>query len=452
MKLLYITSLFVLLGSSGAFGQKVIDQVAAQVGENAILLSDIQAQKIQAAQAGMTLTPELDCNILEELLYQSLLINQAKLDSLSVTPQQVDAEMESRIRVIEDQIGGRDKMEAFYGQTIGQIKDKFRSVIYDQLLAQEMERTITADVQVTPREVETFYRGIPVDSLPLINMQMSFQQIVLYPEITFEDRKRAFNFLEGIRKDIVNNGKSFATQARIHSMDPGSKGDGGTVSASKGMMVKPFESTVFSLSPGQVSDVFETEYGYHIVMLEDRKGDDYTCRHILITPEFASNSIEEAAYRMDSCYQRLKANEITWEEAVLEYSNDEATRMNKGIITNPMTGEQLWDSKDLNEIDQQIYLLTNTMEPGDISQPNLYTNMFERKQGIRIARMMSKRDPHRANLTDDYSLIQRAAEGEKKQKIIDKWILSKIGSTYIRINSPYDECSFRNPWIKKQNY
>ena len=449
MKLLSIVS--ILFISSVALSQKTIDKVAAQVGENAILLSDIQAQRIQALQAGMDVNDEFDCRILEELLYQALLINQAKIDSLQVTPEQVDAEMESRLRVIENQIGGREKMEEFYQMTFDQLKNKFRAAITDQLLAQEMEHTITSTVSVTPRDVENFYNSIPLDSLPLINVQMAFQQIVLYPEITTDDKKRAFNTLQNIRKDIVENGKSFTTQARIHSMDPGSAREGGKIEASRGMMVKPFESTVFSLKPGEVSEVFETDYGYHIIMLEERKGDDYKCRHILIIPEFANNALEGAAYRMDSCYQRLMTNEITWEQAVLEYSNDEQTKLNKGIISNPMTGDQLWDVKDLNEIDQQIYLLTDQMKVGEISQPNLYMNMFERKQGVRIVRMMRKTKPHRANLTDDYTLIQRAAEGEKKQKVINEWVASKVKQTFIRINSPYSECDFSNNWLKEPN-
>lgn len=447
MKSIFISSILVL-SSAFVFGQKTIDKVAAQVGDNIVLMSDIQAQKLQALQAGITLTDDMNCRFLEDLMYQNLLINQSKIDSIEVTDAQVDAEMESRLRVIENQIGGRDKMEAFYGKSVSQIKAEFRPAVKDQLLAQEMERQITAEVAVTPREVKEFYQKIPTDSIPLINIQMSFQQIVHYPEVARADKDRAFKKLVDIRKNIVDNGKSFSTQARIHSMDPGSASQGGEIKATKGMMVRPFESAVFALKKGGISDVFESEYGYHIVKLIERRGDDYTCQHILITPEFSNSSLEASALKMDSCYKELDAGTITWEEAVLKYSNDETTKQNNGIITNPITGEQTWDAEALNQVDQQIYILTDKLKEGDITEPNLYNNIIERKQGVRIVRLIKRTEPHRANLKQDYSLIQRAAESDKKQKIINDWINSKIGSTYIRINDPFRDCDFNNPWLK----
>ncbi|MFN6013873.1 MAG: peptidylprolyl isomerase, partial [Flavobacteriales bacterium] len=303
-------------------------------------------------------------------------------------------------------------------------------------------------VSVTPKEVADFYATIPFDSIPLINSQLSFQQIVYYPEITKDDKKRAYDQLAEIRASIAN-GKSFETQARIHSMDPGSAPLGGKIEASRGMMVPQFEAALFSLEPGQVSDIFETTYGYHIVKLNNRKGDDYSCQHILIIPEFNGSELEKAAYKMDSCYNELSQKKITWEEAVLKFSNDEMTRQNKGIITNPITGEQTWDMEDLNQVDQQIFLITDAMEKGDISQPNLYINIYDRKQGVRIVRLMNRTEPHRANLKDDYALIKRAAENDKKQKIIDSWIKSKIGNAYIRVDDDYENCTFRNNWLKK---
>ncbi len=446
-----LTFSFFLLSSLFTFGQepgKVVDKIAAQVGDNIILLSDIQAQKLQAIQAGLEVTKEMDCRILEELMFQELLVNQAKLDSLEISDQQVDAEMENRLRVIENQIGGREKMEKFYGKTVTQIKEEFRPIIRNQLLAQEMEHTITSKVTVTPREVQEFYTKIPKDSIPLINSQLSFQQIVHYPSVTKEDKKQAYDKISEVRKAVMG-GKSFDTQARIHSMDPGSASIGGKIEASRGMMVPQFEAAVFSLNVGDVSDIFETTYGYHIVKLLNRKGDDYVCQHILIIPEFSPEALEKVALKMDSCYNLLITNKITWEEAVLKYSNDEFTKQNKGIITNPITGEQTWDMEDLNQVDQQIFLLTNHMEQGDISSPSLYVNIYDRQQGIRIVRLMNRTEPHRANLKQDYALIKRAAENDKKQREIDNWVKNKIQNAYIRIDESYYDCSFNNNWLRK---
>jgi len=447
---LRLTFSFLLFTSLFSFGQTgtIVDMIAAQVGDNIILQSDIEAQKQQALAAGIAPSLVLDCSILEELMYSNLLINQAKLDSIVISDEQVDSEMENRLRLIENQIGSREKMEAFYGKTVSQIKDEFRPVIRERLMADEMERMITMDLSVTPKEVQDFYNTIPPDSIPLINSQLSFQQIVHYPEVTKEDKQKAYDKLADVRKAVMS-GKSFETQARIHSMDPGSANQGGKIEASRGMMVPQFEAAVFSLDNGGISEIFETTYGYHIVKLVNRKGDDYVCQHILIIPEFSSTELEKSAVKIDSAYNLLIANKITWEEAVLKYSNDEATKQNKGIITNPITGEQTWDMEDLNQVDQQIFLLTDNMEKGDISAPNLYYNIYDHRQGVRIVRLMNRTEPHRANLKDDYALIKRAAENDKKQKTIDKWIQNKINSAFIRIDDTYQNCEFKNNWTKK---
>jgi len=446
-----ILSILALLPFALGAQPKTIDKIAAQVGDNIILLSDIQGQKLQMLQAGLTLADGVDCQILEELMYQKLLLTQAILDSVEVSDEQVNAEMENRLRVIEGQIGSREKMEAFYGKTINQIKAEFSDAIREQLLSQEMEHQITSGISITPRDVEAFYNSLPKDSIPFINSQLSFQQIVYYPEITQEDKKRAFNTLLEIRKDIVENGKSFSTMARIHSMDPGSAADGGKIQASRGMMVPQFEAAAFNMEIGEVSQIFETTYGYHILKLLDRKGDDYTCQHILIIPEFAPDALEKAAMMMDSCYNLLMNGKITWNDAVLKFSNDDETKQNSGIITNPITGEQTWDMEHLNQVDQQIYLITDHMEPGDISQPGLYTNLFSRKQGVRIVRLMNRTSPHKANLKDDYNLIKSAAENQKKQDKIQDWTRQKIQTAYIRLDESYQSCNFVNPWNKSVN-
>lgn len=428
---------------------QVVNKVIAQVGDNIILLSDIENQKMQAVQAGVETTRAMDCTILEELMMGELLVNQAKLDSLVISDEQVDAEMENRLRIIESKMGSRQKLEEFYGKTITQIKEEFRDQIKDKLLAQEMERKIVADVTVTPKEVAEFFKSLPKDSIPYINMKLSFQQIVNYPSITKADKLRAFNELKEIKESIVVDGKSFETQARINSDDPGSAPLGGKIEASRGMMVPQFEAAVFQLKVGEISDIVETTYGYHIIKLISRKGDDYVVEHILKMPEFSPDAINQSAIKMDSCYRLLKENKITWDDAVLRFSNDELTKQNKGIITNPMTGDQTWDMEDLNQVDQQIYLLTDAMEKGDYTSPNLYVDIYERKQGIRIVRLMERYQPHVANLKDDYSLIKSAAENDKKQRIITEWTNSKIGNAYIRIDKQYSNCEFKSNWITK---
>jgi peptidyl-prolyl cis-trans isomerase SurA len=425
----------------------VLDKIAAQVGDNIILLSDLKIQEMQAKEAKIEIDSTFDCRMLEELMIEQVLVNQAKLDSILIADEQVDADMENRLRLIQQQMGGRQKLEEFYGMTYSEIKDKFRESIRSKMLADEMRNTITMGLSVTPKEVTSFFNALPADSIPYINMQLGFQQIVIYPEITKEDKKMAYEKLAGLRNDIVVSGKSFESIARLYSMDPGSAPMGGKIAATKGMMVPQFESTVFKLKPNEISEIIETEFGYHIIKLLSRAGEDFVCLHILIRPEFSIKAVNRASQRMDSCYRMLKMNELTWEQAVARFSNDALTKQNKGIITNPKNASQMWDMSDLNEIDQQIYLLTDAMEEGDVTQPNLYMDFMTREQGIRIVRLMKRVPAHKANLNDDYALIKQAAESDKRTRIINKWVDSKLGNAYIRIDSEYLACPFLHQWV-----
>lgn len=428
-----------------------LDKIVAQVGDNVILLSDIKEQRLQAEEAKVTIDSTFDCRVLEQIMVTQILVNQAKLDSVVVSDEQVDADMENRLRIIQNQMGGRQKLEEFYRMSYGEIKDKFRDIIRTNMLADEMRNTITSGLGVTPKEVTDFFNKLPADSVPYINMQLGFQQIVIYPEITKEDKKIALDKIKELREMIVVQGKSFESIARTYSMDPGSAPMGGKIAATKGMMVPQFEATVFKLKPAEISEPIETEFGYHIIKLVSRSGDDFVCLHILIRPEFSIQTMNKASQRMDSCYRMLKMNELTWEQAVARYSNDASTRQNKGIISNPRTASQLWDMEDLNEIDQQIYLLTDAMEAGDITQPSLYMDYMTRQQGIRIVRLMQRVPAHKANLNDDYALIKQAAENDKRANILSQWVSSKIGNAYIRIDQDFTGCTFEHKWINPKN-
>ncbi|MBM3424615.1 MAG: hypothetical protein FJY06_03850 [Bacteroidetes bacterium] len=445
--------LFFLGNGLFAFSQSItIDKVVAQVGDNVILLSDIQEQRLQAEDGKVAVDPNFDCRVLEQLMVNQVFVNQAKLDSITVSDEQVDADMENRLRIIQNQMGGRQKLEEFYRMSFSEIKDKFRDVIRMNMLADEMRNTITTGLSVTPKEVKDFFDNLPADSVPYINMQLGFQQIVIYPAITKEDKKLAMDKIKELRDLVVVQGKSFESLARIHSMDPGSAPQGGKIAASRGMMVPQFEATVFKLKPAEISQPVETEFGYHIIKLISRSGDDFVCLHILIRPEFSVQTMNKASQRMDSCYRMLKMNEITWEQAVDRYSNDVSTRQNKGIISNPRNASQLWDMEDLNEIDQQIYLLTDAMEEGDVTQPNLYMDFMTRQQGIRVVRLMQRIPAHKANLNDDYSLIKQASENDKRTRILEEWVNGKIGNAFIRIDADFKGCKFEQQWINRYSH
>ncbi|RYM36067.1 hypothetical protein ERX46_03470 [Brumimicrobium glaciale] len=432
--------------SSGVASDKIIDEIIAQVGDNPILLSDVEAQRIQLKSEGQPVDDKTNCFLLEELLYQNLLLNQAKIDSIEMSDGQVNAEMENRLRTLEQQIGSREKLEQFYGKTYTQIKEEFREIIRDRLLSQEMERQIVADLEISPNDVKTFYKSIPEDSLPYINEKIAIQQIVIYPKITQASRNAVIEKLKGWKEDFKSGSRSFSAVATIHSEDQGSAKEGGKIEATRGMMVKPFEAAAFALEVGQISDVVETQYGYHIIQLESRKGDDYTVRHILLTPEIGRQELRDAATLMDECFARLKRNEITWDQAVKEYSEDDDTRQNQGNLSNPYTGEQYWDVSNINQIDPQIFGLVNGLETGEVSSPGLYTDMRSRKEGVRVVRINNRTEPHTANLKDDYNFIKKAAKNNKKEELIKDWVNSKVGKTYVRFDEKYASCDFRYAW------
>lgn len=440
----------------GSLNAQLIDKIVAQVGDEIILLSNIQAAKLQQVQERNLEVKDIntlsDCKIIEDLMYQNLLLNQARLDSLPVSDEQVDSEMENRLRyIISSMPGGRDQFEKFYGKSITQIKEDFRVIIRNQILARDMQQKLTSSVSVTPKEVEAYFKNLPKDSIPYINMKLSFQQIAYFPAITQEDKNKVYNELRDIRSKILAGDKSFEFYARTKSEDPGSAAQGGKIAASKGMMVPAFEAAVFSLKPGEISEVFESEYGYHVLKLNSRLGEDYTCQHILLTVKSSEESLNDAAAKIDSCYSLLLDNKITWDEAVLRFSNDENTKQNKGIITNPRTGEQTWDMQDLNEIDREIYVLTDALEESKFTQPNIYFDVMARKQGFRIVRLMKRFPPHIANLTDDYMLIKRAAENDKMQKTLEKWVESKVNNVYIRLDDSLKNCDFNYKWTTQTN-
>lgn len=427
-------------------GMQTVDRIVGQVGDNIILYSDIEMQKMQAMSQDVPIDQFTDCRILEELLYQNLLVANAKLDSIEVADAQVNGEMENRLRQIEQQIGGRQELEEFYGKTYSEIKTEFFDVIKERLLAQEMERIITDDVRVTPRDVERFFDEIPTDSLPMVNEQVALQQIVVFPKVSQRDKNEAIDKLNRWRNDVVRGVKDFKVLATMNSDDPGSAKEGGLIEASRGMMVKPFEAAAFSLNIGEISEVVETQYGFHIIQLVDRKGDDYTVRHILKIPEVDRSAFSQAAALIDECSKRLRDGDITWNEAVLEYSEDEFTKQNQGNLTNPYTGELYWDVAGLSQIDQEMGSALTRMEIGELTEPMIYEDRQRRKEGVRIIRLRDRTQPHQANLTDDYTFIKRAAENRKKEEGIQKWVNEESKETYINIDEKFSHCDYLYNW------
>jgi peptidyl-prolyl cis-trans isomerase SurA len=432
-------------------GAKVIDRIVAQLGEEIILLSDIQNRRLDIIQEGGKMDATTDCFILEEMLFEKLLITQAQLDSIEIPDDYVNAEMENRIRYIAQQIGSIEELEKFYGKSVAQIKAEFFNLIKKRMMAERMRDMITENVLITPNEVKLFYSNLPKDSLPYINAKISVAQIVLYPQITEDDKAKRKKELELRRKQITEGERTFDGVALLESDDPGSRIQGGDLGwNSRGSMVPEFEAELFKLEKDGISPVFETMYGFHIVQMLDRKGDNYHCRHILFMPKVNDKALMKAATSIDSLYKAIKKGTISFEDAAMQYSQDDYSKQNGGKIVNPYTGDYFWDIQNINEIDPQMSTLINSMRIGDYSQPALYDNMMEQKKGVRIVKLIDRTKPHIANLKDDYQLIQMAAINEKKQAVIDDWVNNKIEGIFVRIFDAnfIDQCSYRYPWIK----
>lgn len=425
---------------------KIIDQVIAVVGGNIILESEVEAQYMQyKMQEGITSDgPEVKCSLLETMLYQKLLLNQAELDSVEVSDGQVEAEMDRRLRHYISMIGSPEKFEEYYQKTIIEFKEELREQVRELIRVETVQQTITSDVNITPSEVRSFFRKIPSDSLPLINSEVEMAQVVKLPPINYEETEKVKNKLREFRLRVIN-GESFATLAILYSEDPGSAKNGGELGLfGRGEMFPAFEASAFTLKSGEVSDIVETEAGYHILQLIERRGEYVNVRHILIRPKVSPLDLAKAKIELDSIAKLIDRKEYTFEESVNKFSDD-PSKNNGGLLINPMSGTSLFDS---DQMDPKVFFVVDKLEVGEISAPVQFQTQ-DGKDAYRILFLKSRTDPHKANLKQDWDKIQEWALEDKKQEAIGEWIGDKSKSTYIKINKEYDDCVFLNTWASR---
>jgi len=421
---------------------KVIDEVVAVVGSNMIRFSDIENQYIQfRMQGNIEGSRAMRCQVLENLLFQKLLINQAVLDSVEVTDAQVDAEMDRKLRYFINQIGSREKLEAYYKKSIPEIKEEFRDAIRDQLVVETMQANITRDVKVTPSEVKRYYETIPADSLPMINTEVEIGQIVKKPPISPEEKLAARTRIGDLRKRI-QNGESFTALAALYSEDPGSTAKGGELGfVGRGELFPPFEAAAFALKKGELSEIVETEAGYHIIQLIERRGDMVNARHILIKPKVSSDALAKAQQDLINVASLIAMDSLSFGAAALKHSDD-PSKNNGGLMVNPMTGTTRFE---VSQLDPSLFFVVDKLEVGKVSEPVLMKTE-EGAQAYRLLYVRTKSQPHRANLTDDYTRIQEWALQDKQARVIQEYINRKTRNTYIRINERYRDCPFNYRW------
>ncbi len=422
---------------------KVIDQVVAVIGSNMIMLSDIENEYAQYVMQGYNKgDSSFKCVLLEELLFQKLLLNQSQIDSVQVTDSQVEADLDRRIAYYTKQMGGEDKLEKYLNKSIIEFKNEMREAQKNMILQQNVESKITEKVKVTPSEVKTFFNNITKDSIPVISSVVEVGQIVKMPKVNEEEKAKAKEKLNVIRERILK-GEDFATLAVLYSEDDATSSNGGELGiTSRGELDATFESAAFKLKPDEISPIVTSKYGYHIIKLIERRGEMINVRHILIKTKVATEDLLKAKTSLDSIYALIKSDSITFEDAAMKYSDD-PSKKNRGLLVNTETGTSKFEP---DQLDQTVFFVVDKLKTGEISQP-VPMKTDDGKQAYRLLFLKSRTDPHSANMKDDYDYIQAAALKQKQNKIIEEWIKKKAAATYIHIADEYKSCKFNYQWF-----
>lgn len=424
--------------------RKLIDKILAVVGDEVILLSDIELQYQQMKMENENIPENFKCNLLEEMMTQKMFLQQANIDSLIVSEDEIEGELNRRIQYFISMIGSQERLEEYYGKSTAAIKDEFRKDIRNQLLSKQMRSKIFESVNITPIEVKTFFNKIPKDSLPYFNAEVEVGQIVFKPEISSSQRQLAIDKIEGIA-ERVEKGEDFGLLALIYSEDPGSAQQNGDLGfVSRGEMVKEFEAAAFRLEPGEVSEVVETDFGYHLIKMTEMKGQRARLSHILIKPKITSFDMKDTRETADSVRALLVEGKISFEKAVNLFSEDEGTKHSGGMMVNPNTGNNTFE---ISQLDKSVYFGIDKLKPGEYSKPVLFNDERAREQAYRILYLKSQSEPHVANLKEDYDRIRKAALQEKEDRVLTEWINSKIKETYIKLDNYYS-CKGLKKWEK----
>jgi peptidyl-prolyl cis-trans isomerase SurA len=439
--LLYI-NFFVLLSVLVSAQPQTVDGVAAIVGGDVILKSDIDEQYDVFNRQNFG-KPVSYCEVFEELLFQKLLIHHAAIDSISIGEEEVEANMDRRIQQLIMQMGDQKKLEDFYEKSVVEIKEDMRTLIKEQLTAQRMQMTVVEGIEVTPSEVREYYENLPADSIPLISAEVELSQIVKFPELSDEAEQEVIAKLKEL-KERIENGTSFSSMAILYSEDPGSNKKGGEYQGiQRGVFVKEFEAVAFNLRKGEISDPFKTEFGYHIVQLLEKRGEELDLRHILIKPKLTQENLQEAKNFLDSVSVAIANGEMTFEEASRRFSDDEQTRFNGGQMSNFQSGNNKFE---VSQLDRGLFALISTLEDDEISEASFYRTEDQR-EAFRIVRLDANYEPHKANLDLDFTRIKGFALQQKQAKTVEDWKNEKLADTFVKINEGYYDCADElNSW------
>lgn len=427
---------------------ETLDRVMAVVGNEIVLRSDIDQENQKEKQMRNSKTHiagNSDCVGMERLMFRNLILNQAKVDSVTLKESRVDSEMDRRLRYFVRQMGSRDKLEEFYGMSIQRIKEEFRPGIKEQLRVKKMRRQITSDLSVTPSEVQKYFEQLHEDSIPLIDASVRIAHIVKKPELGDKAIRQTRERLERFKEQIESGEKEFSVLATLYSDDPGSAGQGGELGfVKRGEMMQEFEAAIFNLEEGEFSDIIRTEHGFHLAQVREKRGQKVKARHILLKPKVGTEEVERVKQELDSIAKLVRTvDTLTFEEAAQRLSDDEKTRKSGGLIVNRKSGSS---SFSMDELDPKVTFAIENMKVGQISEPVPYKT--KKDKAYRIIKLLESTEPHKASLETDYLFLKKEAKKKKEERKIRQWVNERIDETYIRVNGSYRSCDFQHPWLQ----
>ncbi|HJB73157.1 MULTISPECIES: peptidylprolyl isomerase [unclassified Barnesiella] len=427
----------------------VIDEVVWVVGDEAIYKSEVEEQYRQMQYDGQRIDGDPYCVIPEQLAVQKLFLHQAKLDTITVPDATVFQQVEARINYLIANIGSKEKMEEYFKKPVTEIREELANIIRDQGTVQEVQRTLVKDVKITPAEVRRFYNQLPSDSIPYIPLQVEVQIITLNPKVPQQEIDNVKARLRDFSDQVNRGERDFSTLAVLYSEDRGTAMMGGEMGfVSKSNLVPEFADVAFNLNdPKKVSKIVETEYGYHIIQLIEKRGDRINVRHILLRPHVSEKDITDALERLDSLRTDLVDNKkFSFDEITQFVSQDKDTRNNKGLMVNPQTGNPKFE---MGQLPQDVAKVVADMQVGDISKPFVMTDERKNKEVVAIVKLKSRIEGHKANMSDDYQTLKAIVEEKKKTEILNEWLAKKQNETYIRIKDGWRNCEFKyDGWIK----
>lgn len=427
----------------------IIDEVIWIVGDESILRSEVEEQRLRAQYEGTPIQGDPYCVIPEQIAINKLFLHQAILDSIEVSESSVMNQVESRLNFFISQIGSKEKMEEYFGKSTVNLREDLRVMFRDQMIIQQMQQKLVGDIKSTPSDIRRFYNALPQDSIPMVPAQVELQIISFEPPVPLEETSRVKERLRDFSERVNKGTTDFSVLARLYSEDTESAKRGGELGfMGRGQLVPEFATVAFNLTdPKKVSRIVQSEFGYHIIQLIEKRGDRINCRHILLKPRVSLTDKNKAVQKLDSITEMIRTGKTTFEQAVIYFSQDKNTAMNAGLMLNEKSNSSKFEYQDLP---QEVAKVVYDMNVGEISKPFTMISPTTNKEVVAVVKVKSKTENHKANLTDDYQILRNYYESQKKEEFIQSWIARKQKETYISIDPQWQNCNFQYPgWIKK---